>query len=273
MDREPIFSVLRWVGGKKRLLPQISKYTPDKIASYHEPFLGGGALAFALAHQNARLSDYNSELINFYQTLASHPDELLSGYRQLSNDENTYYEVRNADKTPDFKNWTAERRAIRFLYLNKHCFNGIWRVNAKHGYNNVPYAFPKNPKIDEDNFFALSRYLSKITLSAGDFGLVEQRASPGDFVYCDPPYIPISQTESFVGYTMDGFGWSEQVRLRDMALRLREKDVKVLISNSCCDLSLDLYKDFNIHRFPVSRTVGAQSHSRKKVEELLAANF
>ncbi|HEO6894912.1 TPA: Dam family site-specific DNA-(adenine-N6)-methyltransferase, partial [Streptococcus agalactiae] len=216
--------VVKWVGGKRQLLPEIKKYIPSKISTYVEPFLGGGAVLFELQPKKAIVNDFNSELINVYQVIKDNPEELifsLENHKQLNN-EDYYYKIRGLDRTEGFDDLTNVEKASRILYLNKTCYNGLFRVNRS-GQFNTPYGKYKNPNIvNEVTIRAMSKYLNKnsIKLMNGDYKEALKNLRKGAFVYFDPPYLPISSSSSFTGYTENGFDIDKQIELRDECKKL-----------------------------------------------------
>ncbi|MEM8829430.1 MAG: DNA adenine methylase [Cyanobacteria bacterium P01_G01_bin.19] len=268
---------LKWAGGKRQLLPVIKEFVPQ-FTQYYEPFVGAGAVLFALQPQSAVINDTNSELINCYRVIRDNPDELsqLCQHHQENNSKEYYYSLREQDRQEDFESKTAVERAARIIYLNKTCFNGLFRVNRQ-GQFNVPYGNYANPKIVDANAIAtISSYLlqNDVTILNGDFELAVATAKQGAFIYFDPPYHPISATSSFTGYSLKGFGESEQVRLKQLCDRLSDRGCKVLISNSSADLIRELYCDsrYQIEEVDASRAINAVGSKRGKIKELLIHN-
>lgn len=265
---------LKWVGGKSQLLGQLRTEIPDPMNCYFEPFVGGGALFFDLQPKRATLSDTNEELINAYTVVRDQLEELIDALKEFRYDSELFYQVRNADRSDSYRdpsNWTPVRRAARLIYLNRTCFNGLYRVNSR-GQFNVPFGRYSNPTIlDVATLKACSAALAQTTLVVGNFALVETMAMAGDFVYFDPPYVPLSDTASFTSYTKSGFGPNEQAALRDCARNLVERGVRVLISNSDTPLIRELYADepFKIGTVFASRAVNSKAERRGKVAEVL----
>lgn len=279
MNAKPL---LKWVGGKRQLLPQLLALTPKAFKAYHEPFVGGGALYFALNPKEAYLGDFNSRLINVYQQVQNDVQGVITNLRKFVRSEECYYETRslmNAElpfltddpsglqQSINVGKLDAEA-AARFMFINKTCYNGLWRENSK-GEFNVPYGGDRKSKFyDVTNLMECSIQLRASAISrCEDFGSV-RRASAGDFVYFDPPYVPVSAT-SFVDYTAKGFGGSEQLRLRDTALELKNRGVHVMLSNSDSSLVRELYKDFELHEVQARRSVNSNGLGRGKVGELI----
>ena len=266
----------KWTGGKRKLLPIIKSLMPDNYTNYFEPFVGGGALFFELAPQQALINDFNTELINCYQQIKEHPDQLITllQHHQEKNTKDYYLDLRSVDRDGRIEQMTGVEKAARIMYMLRVDFNGLYRVNAKNQFN-VPYGRYKNPKIvDSELIYAISNYLNKnsIQIVSGDFEKAVETAKQGDFVYFDPPYIPISETSAFTSYTHEGFSYDDQVRLRDTFKKLSERGVHVMLSNSSSSLVYELYKDFTIHSIEATRANGAKASSRGKVLEVIVTN-
>lgn len=237
---------VKWVGGKRQLLTEIEKYLPSKFATYYEPFIGGGALLFHLQPKNAIINDSNAELINLYTVIKENPLALIEDLRKHKNEADYFYEIRSLDRNRDkFSTLTNVERASRIIFLNKTCYNGLFRVNSA-GEFNTPFGRYKNPNIvNEITIKAVSLYLNKANISImnEDFERALQNVSKGDFVYLDPPYDPLSNSSSFTGYTQGGFDRGEQERLKDVCDLLHAKKAKFLLSNSYTNLILNLYQN------------------------------
>ena len=250
---------------------------PETYNDYFEPFIGGGALFFDLAPERAVINDYNAELINCYQQIRNNPQELIDllKYHQENNSKDYYLQLRSADRDDRINNMSDVQRAARILYMLRVDFNGLYRVNSKNQFN-VPYGRYKNPKIvDEELIFAISNYLNnnQIEIKTGDFEDALLDVQEGDFIYFDPPYIPLSDTSAFTSYTHEGFSFEDQVRLRDTFRRLSDAGAYVMLSNSSSHLVEELYRDFNIHYVEATRTNGAKSSSRGKISEIIVTNY
>lgn len=261
---------LKYVGGKTALLPEILARLPKKIGAYYEPFIGGGAVFFALAVESrfkrAVLGDANEELMNVYAMIRKNPTLLMRflGLRH-EQDEESYYKIRAQD--PNKLRPLA--RAARTLYLNKVGFNGLYRVNRK-GVFNVPWGRQEGRAIfDEENILACSKALAEVKFAACDFERTVEGVRPGDAVYLDPPYIPVSATANFTAYGAGGFGLAEQERLRDVAKKLDTRGVHVLLSNSDTPLTRKLYRGFKIEEVQAPRRVNSKASKRGNVGELL----
>lgn len=272
MELKPI---LKWVGGKRQLLPEIKKYIPKEYNTYLEPFFGGGAVLFDIQPEKAIVNDINEELVNMYNVIKNNSNELIKKLGTYINDEENYYEVRNLDRNEDYVNLSNIDKAARIIYLNRTCFNGLYRVNSK-GQNNVPYGKYKNPTIcDKNNIENVSKYFNKnnIEIKNLDFEEILKLAQTNDFVYLDPPYDPLTDTSSFVSYAKDGFSKEDQTRLKKYCDILDKKGVKFLLSNSSTDFIKNLYKDYTIIEIDANRNISATVKGREKVKEVLIKNF
>ena len=267
----------KWTGGKRKLLPKLKELLPVDYNNYYEPFIGGGALFFELAPKNATINDFNEELINCYIQIKNNPKELIEVLRKhKERDSKEYYlEIRGLDRLDTFSNLSGIERAARIMYMLRVDFNGLYRVNSKNQFN-VPYGNYSNPKIvDEELINSISDYLNsnEIKIISGDFEDSLNTVKEGDFVYFDPPYIPLNETSSFTSYTHEGFSYEDQVRLRDTFRKLTEKGVKAMVSNSSSEITIELYNEFNIHYVDVTRTNGGKSSSRGVVKEVIITNY
>lgn len=267
----------KWTGGKRQLLGELRSYMPETYGRYFEPFVGGGALFFDLAPEQAVINDFNEELINAYRQIKNNPGELINLLikHKENNSKDYYLELRSADRDGRISRMTGVERAARILYMLRVDFNGLYRVNSKNQFN-VPYGRYKNPKIvDVDLLYQISGYLNEndIEILQTDFAEAIKDAQTGDFVYFDPPYIPLNETSSFTSYTHEGFSYEEQVRLRNTFKELTERGVYAMLSNSSSPLVEELYKDFNIYFVEAQRTNGAKSSSRGKISEIIVTNY
>lgn len=269
---------LKWAGGKRQLLPAIKKYLPAKYTEYYEPFVGAGALLFSLQPETCTLNDTNSELINCYQVIRDQPEELLElcQEHQANNSQAYYYQLREQDRQAGFHQRTPVERAARIIYLNKTCFNGLFRVNNS-GQFNVPYGKYKNPVIaDPAVIKAISTYLNQATcrILNQDFEEALATAKKGAFIYFDPPYHPLSDTSSFTGYSINGFGEQEQIRLKELCDQLTNKGCQVLVSNSAAPLIKSLYDNprYEMVEVKATRAINAVTSKRGKINELLIHN-
>jgi DNA adenine methylase len=266
---------LKWVGGKSQLLPPLLKQVPASISSYHEPFCGGAALFFALARYNQLqaaktfLSDNNKELIAAYEAIRDDVESVIQKLNCHKYNDEHYYNVREQDP------WTLtpSERAARMIFLNKTGFNGLYRVNQK-GKFNVPIGKYRNPCIcDSENLLKVSKAINKTTFYAEQFHNVLDRAKPNDFVYFDPPYVPLSTTANFVSYTKSGFGLEEQQSLASVYKSLAERGVFVMLSNSDTKWVRKNYADFRQIKVKGSRRVNSKSDQRGPVNELIIVNY
>lgn len=264
---------LKWAGGKSQLLPQFQRFFPKKFGRYYEPFLGGGAVFFSLAPRTATLSDTNEELINAYQVVRNSVEELIAVLRRRfsqKNDEENYYRIRDE---MDLSRLTDVERAARLIYLNKTCFNGLYRVNRS-GRFNVPFGNYSNPKICDDvNLRRASTELASASLRVCDFEEAVFKAKRGDFVYFDPPYAPLSPTSSFTSYTKDDFGETEQRRLAHVFRELDKRGVHVMLSNSPKPFIIELYRGFHTELVKATRAINSNGNGRGVIDELLVMNF
>lgn len=270
---------LKWAGGKTQLLPELIERVPSEFGTYYEPFLGGGALFFALGPQPAVITDLNSDLIDVYRVVRDTPNELVGSLKATeqeylnASDRAAYYQEARA--LFNRKNGALVERAVRFIFLNRTCFNGLYRVNSD-GRFNVPHGRYRNPTIcDEATIFACSKALRKVAVGHVDFREFRsgplKRPSQGDFVYFDPPYVPLNKTSSFTGYTSGGFGLQEQKDLRDMALELKAKGVHVLISNSSSEVVAEFYNrsEFTVEKVAARRNINSKGSGRGEISEYL----
>lgn len=266
----PVRPFLKWVGGKRQLLRSIETHLPKTLrGTYHEPFVGGGALFFHLAPKRARLSDTNQRLIRAYQGIQSSCEEVIELLEQhRAKHKRAYFHAQRKRDIDREQNDAAV--AAWFVYLNRTAYNGLYRVNSKNQFN-VPFGRYENPAIvDAERLRACSRALKHTHLAVEDFAAVLKRAKAGDFVYFDPPYVPLSDTSKFTSYTRNGFGPSDQERLRDTALALKRRKVRLLISNSDSEMVRDLYgKDFKLREVRARRQVNSKVAGRGHVGELL----
>lgn len=269
--------VTKWVGGKRQLLTKLQKFKPKNYNTYFEPFVGGGALLFSLHPQNAVINDFNSSLMNVYLVIKKNPEELLEILeKHAENNSKEYYlKIRSADRDGRIEKMSDVEKAARLLYMLKVDFNGLYRVNKK-GQFNAPYGLNNNPKIyDRENIMSVSNYFNSCNIDflSGDFEDSVQGVQKDDFVYFDPPYIPLSSTANFTSYTEDGFSFDDQKRLRDTFFRLSNIGAYVMLSNSDTPLTRELYAGANFHEVSVSRTINSNAKKRGKVGELIITNY
>lgn len=272
LQQDTLKPILKWVGGKRQLLDDILPLIPSNPSCYAEPFIGGAAVLLALRPEHAIINDYNPELVNVYRTVRDNPDELLERLEEhKANDSSDYYyQIRSLDRTADFDNLSEVNRAARVLYLNKTGYNGMFRVNSL-GQLNVPYGRYKNPNIvNREGILALSEYLKgDIKILCGDYATALDTLDENSFVYLDPPYMPISPTAAFTGYTENGFGVAEQERLHSVCENLKSRGVHFIQSNSDCEFIRDLYCNFEIIQVKAKRSINANGSGRGEVPEVL----
>ena len=267
------YPIVKWVGGKRQLMFELLKNMPKNYNRYFEPFIGGGALFFELQPDNAYISDMNEELINLYQVVRDNVEELVTDLQKHNIAKEYFMEIRNIDRTNDYRNWADVQKASRFIYLNRTCFNGMYRVNSK-GEFNVPFGHYKNPRIvDENNLINCSNLLQRTEIRHADFSEILTKVQKGDFVYFDPPYVPLSETSSFTSYTKDGFDIDMQFKLRDVCDELDSMGVKFLLSNSDTKLVNELYANYEIKKVFASRQINANADGRGKITEVLVRNY
>lgn len=271
---------IKWVGGKRGLLSQIIPLIPKEFNNYFEPFVGGGAMFFELyslgllKSKNVYLFDINSELINAYNVVKNNPVELIENLNKFKkkHSKEFYYEIRALDREENFLKKSDIFRATRFIYLNKTCFNGLYRVNSK-GYHNVPIGSYKNPNIcDELVIYNASEALQNAIILNTSYKDVMLHASKNDFIYFDPPYYPLTVTSSFTSYSEFEFLDKEQKELFDVFEELDKKECKVVQSNSDTDFIKDLYQEFSLDNMQANRFINSKSSGRGKISELLIRN-
>lgn len=270
--REPVpHPFLKWAGGKRFLVPQIQRHLddhlPDGFGTYHEPFVGGGALFFHLKPSQAFLSDNNRRLVRAYKGVRDQVEEVITALDDKDNEKEFYLRERARDIDIEHNNAAV---AAWLIFLNKAGFNGLYRVNKRNLFN-VPYG--KNPRAticDPENLQACSEVLQGASVAREDFSAVAKRAEPGDFVYFDPPYVPLTATANFTSYTQDKFGDDDQIRLRNTARDLKARGVHVLLSNSSAERVVELYTDgFEMREVQVPRKINSNAAKRGPVAELL----
>ncbi|MFN8575541.1 MAG: DNA adenine methylase [Candidatus Sericytochromatia bacterium] len=265
---------LKWVGGKRQLINEIDKLKP-RFTYYYEPFLGGGAVLFNLQPKNAVVSDLNEELINVYNVIKDNSEELINDLKKHKNESEYFYKIRALDRESNFKNLSNVEKASRFIYLNKTCYNGLYRVNNS-GEFNSPFGKYVNPNIvNEITIKAVSNYLNtnKISIYNKDYYEILKEIKKDSFVYFDPPYQPVSKTSNFTGYIQGGFNIDEQIRLKNCCDELNKKNIKFMLSNSDSEIIKDLYKDYNIHYVKANRFINSNSEKRGEINEVIITNY
>lgn len=277
-QNQSVLPFLKWVGGKSRLIQQYQKHLPEiqGIKTYYEPFLGGGSVFFHLQPKLAILSDINQDLIATYCSVRDNLEQLIDLLQKHQNEHNNdysknhdyYYQVRSRIYN------TPIEKAARLIYLNKTCFNGLYRVNSK-GEFNVPVGKYKNPKIcNPDLLRSASAALKSAKIEVRNFEkILEHAKSSDDFVYFDPPYHPLSDTSYFTAYSADAFNEDDQKKLRDIFAELASRGVKVMLSNSDCKFIRELYSEFNIHEILASRVINSNAQKRGKISEVLVTSY
>jgi DNA adenine methylase len=270
---------LKWVGGKRQMLSQYEEHFPTNFNNYFEPFVGGGAVFFYLLPEKAYLNDVNKDLMNAFEKVRDDLGQLTTILQDLEEDylsededgrKEFYYNMRN--RYNELQNGDIERTALLF-FLNKTCFNGMYRVNNS-GEFNVPHGRYKNPTIlDKENLEAVSAILRNTQLSSVDFEKAVEDAGKEDFVYLDPPYDPLDDTSDFTEYSEDGFDVNDQKRLSYLFEELDERGCYVMLSNSATDFIKRLYRDFRIEPMKANRYINSDGSSRGEIDELLILNY
>jgi DNA adenine methylase len=272
-EKVPCKPFLKWPGGKRQLLRELLRHMPKKYRRFFEPFVGGGALFFTVKPEYGYVSDVNPELINVYEVVQNNVEDLIESLKQHKNTEQYFYQLRDADRSEEYQYWSKVEKASRLMYLNKTCFNGLYRMNSE-GHFNVPYGFYKNPNIvDEQNLVACSVLLKKAEIALSSFEAVEKKARKGDFVYFDPPYVPLNKTSSFTKYYKDDFDLDAQFALRELCDRLDSRGVMFLLSNSFTDTVKELYKKYNVRTVKANRAINCKADGRGKINELIITNY
>lgn len=268
--------VLKWVGGKRQLLPAISNLLPKKkIKKYYEPFFGGGAVLFHLQPKNGVINDLNTELINVYSTIKEDVEALIADLKTHQNTSDYFYQIRALDRNSKFGKLSKTKKASRIIYLNKTCYNGLYRVNNS-GEFNAPFGKYKNPNIiNEITLRAVSNYLNDndIEILNLQFDEILKDIPKESFVYFDPPYHPISKSSNFTGYVQGGFGEVDQIRLKNLCDDLNAREINFLLSNSAAPFITELYKDYNINFVKAKRAVNSNASKRGSVDEVLIRNY
>lgn len=263
--------VLKWAGGKRQMLDRYKEFFPTRFNVYHEPFLGGGAVFFHLAPPVAILSDSNHDLMNMYQVIRNDVDRLIEDLSLHRNDRDYYYQIR----AMDVRKLSDVQRASRLIYLNKTCYNGLYRVNRK-GEFNVPFGKYRKPRIlDVKLLLAVSSVLQRAVLLEGDFEMVLENARPGDFVYFDPPYVPLTRTSNFTDFTDRSFTLRDQERLAETFHRLARKGCLVMLSNSDTPFVRELYSRYGGGIIPLTanRHINSRGDKRGPVGELIVCSW
>jgi DNA adenine methylase len=261
---------LKWAGGKIQFLKKYEDFLPDRerIGRYFEPFIGSAAVYFHLQPSNATLSDINQKLIDVYRVVQQDVDNLIEALKVHKNQKAYYYRVRKMKP----EKMTLVDQAARLIFLNKTCYNGLYRENSK-GEFNVPFGRYKNPTIcDEDRLRTASCALTGVQLKAVDFEAAVETAEAGDFIYFDPPYVPLNATSNFTSYNKYGFSHEDQERLAETFRRLDKLGCYVMLSNSSAPVVWDLYEGFQFERIKARRSINSKADGRGPVTELLITN-
>ena len=268
--------VLKWVGGKRQLLDTLRPLLPKTISKYCEPFVGGGAMLFDLQPKKALVNDINSDLILVYTVIRDNVDELIQRLEQFENTSEMFYSVRDWDR--DLEKYEAlsdVERAARVIYLNKTCYNGLYRVNNA-GEFNAPFGNYKNPNIvNAPVLRAVNAYFNaaEITFSSVDYAELLKNVRRGTFVYLDPPYDPVSDTSSFTGYARGGFTRDDQIRLRECCDELNRRGVRFMLSNSATDFIREQYAAYHITTVQAKRAINSVASKRGDVDEVVVRNY
>lgn len=268
--------VLKWVGGKRQLIDSLRPLLPKRITTYYEPFVGGGALLFHLQPNTAYINDINPELIRVYTAIKDDVDALIEELQQFENTSEQFYSVRDWDRNKAYYDSLSDvKKAARIIFLNKTCFNGLYRVNNA-GEFNSPFGNYRNPNIvNAPVLRAVSSYFNAadIHMSCLDYEEVLKTIPKGAFVYLDPPYDPMSETSSFTGYSKDGFSRTDQIRLRECCDDLNARGVRFMLSNSATDFILDQYSEYNITIVKARRAINSVATKRGDVDEVVVRNY
>ena len=267
---------IKWVGWKRQLIEQFQKLFPKQFNNYHEPFLWGWAVFFNLQKKQSFLSDVNEELINVYKTIKKHPKELIKFLESLEYSKEKFLEIRAWDREEwGLENYTKIERAGRFIYMNRTCFNWLYRVNSS-GQFNVPFWKHTNPDyVQKENILNTSKLLNKTKakIKLQGFEKVLKNANSWDFVYFDPPYDVLTESANFTSYDKSGFWRDMQEKLRDVFVKLDKKWCKVMLSNHNTPFIREIYKDFNFKIVKASRMLNSKGSWRGKVEEIVVRNY
>ena len=268
---------LKWVGGKRQIMPEIVGLLPKGITTYNyvEPFVGGAATLFHLQPKVAIINDSNAELMNVYRVIKNNLDELMEDLKKHRNEADYFYDLRSLDRTDNFRSLSPVERASRIIYLNKTCYNGLYRVNNA-GEFNAPFGRYKNPNIiNAPTLKAVNNYLNnnQVEILNGDYQTVLDRIDRKSFVYLDPPYHPISESSNFTGYVQGGWNKNDQTRLKEVCDELTKKDIKFLLSNSGSPFIKELYEEYRVQTIRANRAINSNSAERGEVEEVLIRNY
>lgn len=271
-----ISPVVKWVGGKRQLLDSIMPLVPRSYTTYCEPFFGGGAVLFSLQPKSAVINDANEDLICLYRTIRDNVEPLIESLQQHENTSDHYYEVRALDRDKEvYASMSDIERSSRLIFLNKTCYNGLFRVNSS-GEFNTPFGSYKNPNIvNAATLRAVSNFFKNndIQILSGDFADALAMLPEKSFVYLDPPYDPVSSSAAFTGYTSGGFGKEEQIRLRECCDELNRRNIKFLLSNSDTQFIREQYAAYTIETVQATRNINSKGDKRGSVNEVLVYNY
>ena len=276
MKNKLVAPVLKWVGGKRQLLDVLEPLLPDKFTAYCEPFVGGGAMLFGLQPKTAYVNDINQELIRVYEVIKNDVEALIDALEGFKNESDYFYGVRDWDR--DKEKYAAlpdVKKAARILYLNKTCYNGLFRVNNA-GEFNTPFGNYQNPNIvNAPTLRAVSAYLNaaSVRLTCEDYAKALRALPESAFAYLDPPYDPVSDTASFTGYAKGGFSRDEQIRLRESCDELHRRGIKFMLSNSATDFIKEQYAAYNITIVQAKRAINSDATKRGQVDEVVVRNY
>jgi DNA adenine methylase len=263
---------LKWAGGKRQLLPDLLRRVPAEFGTYYEPFLGGGALFWSLRPKRAVLSDLNLELVTTYRAIQTDVESVIERLESFSKHHGP--ELFDTLRREDWTKGVPFDTAARMLYLNKTCFNGLYRVNSRGQFNAPMGKYPKPPTIcDADNLRACSKALQGVAICHTRFEIGIAGAGHGDLVYLDPPYLPVSMTANFVGFTAEGFGNSDHIRLAGEAARAKERGATVIVSNSNIPKLRSLYRfaGLKVETVKARRNINCKGTKRGQVMEIIAS--
>ena len=268
MNSEKIINpILKWAGGKRQLIPELKKYIPTKFNKYIEPFFGGGALFFHLAYNNSIINDNNPEIINLYQEVSKRPKLIIEELEKYKNNEKFFYALRNSSPK------TSIKKAARTIFLNRTCFNGLYRVNKK-GQFNVPYGKSQNINfVDKKNLLLASKILKKTKIYNLDYKLIMQKfCKKKDFVFLDPPYLPISKYSDFKRYTKEQFHLNDHIELSEHYKELDKKGCYLILTNSNNEIINKLYREYKIRIIKTKRNINSNG-SKRTGEDIIITNF
>lgn len=271
-----VMPVVKWVGGKRQLLPTLTPLVSERFTTYCEPFLGGGAMLFWRQPQRAVVNDINGDLILMYEVVRDEVEALITELETHRNESEHFYEIRDWDRNADFYNTlTNVQKAARIIYLNKTCYNGLFRVNNA-GEFNTPFGNYKKPNIvNAPTLRAVSNYFQKseIIFSCRNYAEVISEIPRGSFVYLDPPYDPVSDTANFTGYSRGGFSREDQIQLRECCDELTRRGIKFMLSNSSTDFIREQYAQYNVIIVQAKRAINSDAAGRGQVDEVVVRNY